>query len=95
MLSYNGGQKKQILKDQLINEFPGVKDDGVKRGFSIPLGKWIREDLRSVFEEKLFDSSYSNFGFETKAIEEMLNSHIKENKDFKWPLFTLYALPGN
>jgi len=31
------------------------------------------------------DSSYSNFGFGTKAIEEMLNSHIREHKDNKWP----------
>lgn len=92
LLSYSGGNKKQVLKDMLLQEFPDMPDDNIKRGFSIPLTKWIREDLRPVFEEKLLCGHYSSYGFETSAIEEMLRSHIKGEKDYKWPLFTLYAL---
>ncbi|MCX6188994.1 MAG: asparagine synthase (glutamine-hydrolyzing) [Bacteroidetes bacterium] len=94
MLSYGGGKKKQVLKNLLVKEFPEMPDDNIKRGFSIPLAQWIKEDLRSVFEEKLLSGKYTQFGFDTGAMEAMLRSHSNGEKDFKWPLFTLYTLAG-
>ena len=94
MLSYGGGKKKQVLKNLLVEEFPEMPDDNIKRGFSIPLTQWIKEDLRSVFEEKLLSGKYTQFGFDTGAMEAMLRSHSNGEKDFKWPLFTLCALTG-
>ncbi|MDP4286257.1 MAG: asparagine synthase C-terminal domain-containing protein, partial [Bacteroidota bacterium] len=94
ILSYTGGNKKQLLKDILIKEFPGMQDDNIKRGFTIPLSKWIKEDLKQVFESRLLGGNYSSYGFNKKAIEQMLYSHIKGENDFKWPLFTLYTLPS-
>ena len=91
-LSYSNGNKKQILKDLLQIEFPGMKDDNVKRGFTIPLSQWIKEDLKSIFEEKLLDGNLDQMGFERKPIESMLQAHHNENGDYKWPLYTLYAL---
>jgi asparagine synthase (glutamine-hydrolysing) len=91
-LSYSKGNKKQILKELLQTEFPGMEDDNIKRGFTIPLTKWIKEDLKSVFEEKLLDGNFEQIGFEKKSIERMLQDHHNGIGDFKWPLFTMYAL---
>jgi asparagine synthase (glutamine-hydrolysing) len=92
LLSYSKGNKKQILKELLQTEFPGMEDDNIKRGFTIPLAKWIKEDLKSVFEEKLLDGNFEQIGFEKKSIERMLQAHHNGIDDYKWPLFTMYAL---
>jgi asparagine synthase (glutamine-hydrolysing) len=92
LLSYSKGNKKQILKELLQTEFPGMEDDNIKRGFTIPLAKWIKEDLKSVFEEKLLDGNFEQIGFEKKSIERMLQAHHNGIVDYKWPLFTMYAL---
>lgn len=92
LLSYSKGNKKQILKELLQTEFPGMEDDNIKRGFTIPLTKWIKEDLKSIFEEKLLDGNFEQIGFEKKSIERMLQAHHNGIGDFKWPLFTMYAL---
>lgn len=92
LLSYGNGNKKQLLKNILYNKIPQIKDDGLKKGFSIPLSKWIREELKDKFQDNLLSGDYIKFGLEKKNIEEMLSMHINKNYDFKWHLFTLYSL---
>lgn len=91
LLSVNDGARKQVLKQNLAHQIPQVKDDGVKRGFSIPLGNWIREGLHEVFEAKLIELSNTNAFIEKKEVLNMLQQH-QDGKDYKWPLFTLFAL---
>ena len=33
-----------------------------------------------------------SFGIEIKKMEEIINDHINQKNDYKWPLFTLYSL---
>jgi asparagine synthase (glutamine-hydrolysing) len=92
MLSYGNGKQKQLLKNVLNKRVPTVLEEQVKKGFSVPLSKWIREDLKEEFSNKLLDSDFSGFGFEKEQVEKLLKTHIKGEQDLKWPLFTLYAL---
>lgn len=92
LLSYGSGNQKQLLKDILSKRIPTVEKEKVKKGFSIPLSKWIREDLKEEFFSKLLESDFSNLGFDKKQIEKLLKTHLKGEQDLKWPLFTLYAL---
>ncbi|MGB3342509.1 MAG: asparagine synthase (glutamine-hydrolyzing) [Aequorivita sp.] len=92
LLSYGGGRQKQLLKDLLSKRIPTVKEETEKKGFSIPLSGWLRQDLKETVSESLLDSDMSNFGFEKKAIEKMLHHHFAGKGDLKWPIFTLYAL---
>lgn len=91
-LSYGNGNKKEILKNILSNRVPEVKRDELKKGFSVPLRKWIKEDLKNEFQEKLLEGNCHLFGFEKSAIEKMLQEHLSDKKDHKWALFTMYAL---
>ena len=90
----NGGQgkQKQLLKKILSQHFPSIPEETQKKGFSIPLTQWIREDLKSEFCQTLLENDLSNWGFEKKAVELLLQDHLKGKLDAKWPLFTLYSL---
>ena len=92
LLSYGGGRQKQLLKGILSKQIPSVQEEKVKKGFSIPLTGWLRKDLKKVVSEHLLDSNLSDFGFERKGVERMLQSHFDSKEDLKWPIFTLYAL---
>lgn len=92
LLSYGSGNQKQLLKDILNKRIPSVEEEKAKKGFSIPLSKWIKEDLKEEFSSKLLESDFTGLGFDKKQIEQLLKTHIKGEQDLKWPLFTLYAL---
>lgn len=92
LLSYGSGNQKQLLKNILSKRIPSVAEEKVKKGFSVPLSKWIREDLKDEFSNTLLETDFSNFGFDKKQIEQLLKTHVKGEQDLKWPLFTLYAL---
>lgn len=92
LLSYGKGKQKQLLKELLNSRIPAVAKEKVKKGFSVPLTAWLRQDLREKVSEHLLDADLSRFGFEKKNVEKMLSSHFQKNEDLKWPIFTLYAL---
>lgn len=92
LLSYGNGQQKQLLKNILAQQIPAVVREETKKGFSIPLSKWIREDLKDTFSTVLLEKDLSTFGFDKSVVEKMLSKHLKGEVDLKWPLFTLYAL---
>lgn len=91
MLSYGPNKKKEVLKQNQLKRFPNLPDDNVKRGFSVPLGNWIKTGLHDKFEDSLNTLSNKNPLFKQREMSNMLKTH-KEGKDLKWPLFTLYAL---
>lgn len=91
-LSYGKGNKKEILKNILEKNIPNVQRETTKKGFSVPLRKWIQEDLKSEFQEKLLEGNFAKFDFQRNAIETMLQEHISGKTDHKWALFTLYSL---
>jgi len=93
MLSYGSAKKKQILKLLLWNKIPSAPINDKKRGFSVPLGQWMREpgffeycigQRREILVER--------WGMDDLKFEIMKKQHALYNKDHKWPLFTLMAL---
>lgn len=93
MLSYGPGKKKELLKRLLKSKTGLPPGTDRKRGFTVPLGKWIREDLKGTFQDKLLDNSFlDRFGFQESGILSILEQHQNGSGDKKWPLFTLYAL---
>ena len=86
-------KRKKILYNLLQNEFPDIKPEKVKKGFSIPLSSWIRKEFKEPFYETLLEKKFCHsFGIDRRLMEQMLNFHLSGNKDYKWPLFTLYSL---
>ncbi len=93
-LSYGPNKKKELLKLLLKAKFPNAPIDNRKRGFSIPLDKWIREGLKQPFEDTLLGENkmLQSLDVNKTGLENMLSSHLLNEKDNKWPLFTIYSL---
>jgi asparagine synthase (glutamine-hydrolysing) len=92
-LNFGKGKRKQLLKDLLKRHVPKSPIDGRKRGFSVPLTKWIREELYDYFHDNLMNPTFiSQFGVNKFKLETMLQQHRSGKKDHKWPLFTMLAL---
>jgi len=92
-LSFGSCTKKQILKDNLISKLPEAPITNQKRGFSIPLSRWIREDLKQPMNDLLLTEDHIKyFGLNESGLHQMMNEHARCQNDFKWPLFTIYAL---
>jgi asparagine synthase (glutamine-hydrolysing) len=94
-LNSGKGRQKKLLKNLLTQRIPQVSEDNVKRGFSVPLGKWIQEDLNTIFSDKLLSNKMDEFGAHRTAIESMMKKHVDAGESHKWPLFTLYALQNS
>ena len=89
-----GNQKyKILLKNLLIKKIPGSPIEKPKKGFSIPLTLWMKNELFDHFSTVLMDKSLcEEFGVNRIEIELMLNDHKKGKHDFKWPIFTIFSL---
>ena len=85
-------KKKNILIDILKNRHPMKMVNQNKRGFSIPLHKWITEDLLKPMSEVMMDKSMIQyFGMNDSGIMELIKEH-QSGIDHKWPIFTLFSL---
>jgi asparagine synthase (glutamine-hydrolysing) len=56
-LKYKQGESKYLLKQVLYDYVPASYFKRPKQGFSIPLGKWLKTDLRYLIEEHLSEES--------------------------------------
>jgi asparagine synthase (glutamine-hydrolysing) len=91
-----GGETKVILKQVFKDDLPPEVLKQRKRGFSLPLAEWFRNELRSIVEAILHDRGLieSNI-FNTKEIQSLAAEHflgIRDRKEVLWRLlfFTLW-----
>jgi len=92
-LSHGPGKKKDILKTLLRTQLPEAVITQQKKGFTVPLRKWINQDLKEYFDDTLMSDSFSEkFGFNKSGIESLLKIHHSNEADAKWPLFTILSL---
>lgn len=84
---------KNILRQVIIKNNKNLKLEKIKKGFSVPIAKWMRKGLQKSIKETIMDNHLINhFGLNKYELEKLLTNHIKNNKDNKWPIFTIYSL---
>ena len=88
----NKSDKKHILKESFDEYFPKNFLDKSKKGFNVPVGDWLREDLVKEllsFIEKDFLSEQQIFNYET--IIQLVNNHISGKIDSTFKVWTFYC----
>ncbi|MCF7835507.1 MAG: asparagine synthase (glutamine-hydrolyzing) [Candidatus Marinimicrobia bacterium] len=86
----HGWKTKYILKELMKDKLPKNIVCRKKKGFGIPVAKWIRDDLKDftldLFEEdKIKEQGIFNYSF----IKQLLDEHFSGKKDNRKKLWTL------
>ena len=77
-LKMNNGQLKWPLKQLLAKRIPIELIDRPKRGFSVPVGQWLRVELRDWAEALLDRTRISNDGyFNPDAVRSLWQQHLE------------------
>ena len=81
-ISKNEG--KSVLRAVQARYFPSQVISSQKKGFSIPIGEWLRGPLRAWAEELLEPSRISEDGFlEVNAVRQMWEEHLSGRRDWQ------------
>ena len=87
------GQKKRILKASLRGRIPDALLDRPKMGFSVPIAKWFRIDLREMAHDVLLSRRASERGyFNGTEIARLLYDHSVNKGDHGTSLWNLLML---
>jgi asparagine synthase (glutamine-hydrolysing) len=85
-----GGEGKYIFKRSLSGTLPSEVLDRPKMGFTIPLARWFRNELRPMFESAVLSpDAYLGAYFDQGTIRSMWNLHQQGRRDFAPYLWAL------
>ena len=92
-LKFKNHRTKYLLKKIAEKYLPEKLLYGEKRGFGVPVDRWIQNDLSSIFETVVFNRfarhrNYFNYDFIQKIWNEQ-RTHTGDHKHRLWALFWL------
>lgn len=86
----NGLKRKYLLKKMVKDKLPPEIFGRGKKGFGIPLAKWLKEDLRPLMLDTFSESRLKAGGlFDPAEVMRLLNEHLSGKKDNRKQLWTL------
>jgi asparagine synthase (glutamine-hydrolysing) len=88
----NGWDKKHILKEAFKDYFPRGFLNKTKKGFGVPVGDWLRSELKSEllsYTNKEFIIKQNIFDFE--AIKNLVQNHLESKVDNTFRVWTFYC----
>ena len=92
-LKLRGAETKSLLKKAAARLVPRSVLYRRKMGFGVPVGKWMRGEMRSFVEETLLGAKSLKRGFFNSAtVERIVREHTNGQKDHNQQLWTLLML---
>ncbi|MEZ5321575.1 MAG: asparagine synthase (glutamine-hydrolyzing) [Microthrixaceae bacterium] len=87
------GVGKQVLRRALEAHVPREDIPRPKKGFTVPLGSWLRNDLRPVVQELLLDDEpFPSGALDRRAIGALYEAHRSGGRDHTRGLWNLLSL---
>lgn len=81
-LKLRGFSKKYLLKRALAPLLPPSTLRARKRGFNVPVARWLRRELRSMVEDTLAPAALAETGlFRPEAVRRLLDEHAAFRHD--------------
>lgn len=88
----NKGQKKFILKEAFKNYIPASLLSRPKKGFSVPLVKWFKNELKEYFESMVFTIELENSAIiNLSYVKRLLNIHLSGRRDLSFHLWLILS----
>lgn len=89
-MKLKGLTTKYIIKKMLKNTIPSEILNREKKGFTIPVRKWFRKELKNYLLEVFNENNIKKTGiFNFKEIQKILNEHFTGTKDNRREIWTL------
>lgn len=89
----NRREGKRTLRRLFADRLPTELFQAPKKGFAVPLGRWLREDLRQIVLDTFTDSALARLGvFQEDALAELVNDHLAGRADHSHRLWALIIL---
>ena len=82
-----------LLRAAVADLVPREIVDQPKRGFGVPLARWLRGELREQMKATLLDRSPATTAiFRGEAIKGLINDHLAGKRDYAHRLWALMVL---
>ena len=88
----NGWDKKHILKEAFKEYFPKDFLNKSKKGFEVPVGDWLRSELRSEllsYIDKTFINKQNIFEYD--VVSKLIHNHLDSKIDNTFRVWTFYC----
>jgi asparagine synthase (glutamine-hydrolysing) len=83
---------KWILKEILKSKLPEGTISKSKQGFAVPVGKWLREDLKDLLFQALDEKKIRREGiFDYAYIKELLKRYLDNKSDLRKEIWSLFV----
>jgi asparagine synthase (glutamine-hydrolysing) len=89
-LKLKGLTSKYILKKAMKNWIPDDVINRPKKGFGVPIAKWVKGPLHSLFTDMLAYDRIKSEGFlKPEYVAQLLQDHLLNKRDNRKQLWTL------
>lgn len=89
-MKLKGRSRKYILMEAFKDLLPSILHKRPKWGFEIPIGAWLRNELRFLIEEYLSKDVIKKQGlFDFAFLQGLINRHMNGHQDTSWHLWNL------
>ncbi len=89
-LKYNSGEKKYIFKKSLSKHLPENVLSHSKKGFSVPLSVWFKDDLKEYINDVLLSSNAAiNEYLEQNYVGKVVNNSFTSKRNFSKRIWSL------
>jgi asparagine synthase (glutamine-hydrolysing) len=89
-LKLRGFTSKYILKKAMKNWLPDEVINRPKKGFGVPIAKWVKGPLGELFEDLLSSDRIKREGFlNPEYVTKLLQDHLLNKRDNRKQLWTL------
>jgi asparagine synthase (glutamine-hydrolysing) len=89
---FKGLERKFILKKLMEDKLPREIIYRKKKGFGMPIGEWIKGDMKPLIEEYLSKENINKMSlFDYSYIRKILDEHYTGKKDNRKQIWTLFV----
>lgn len=90
----NGGKQKYLLRQLALRYLPHDAVERPKVGFDMPLGRWLRHELRPMVEECLNNTWQDEF-LRPGAMRRVVDAHMAGKADFADKIWAFITMERN